>query len=65
METGLAVAAFVGIAFVWILIKGMIRAGVNKGVNAASNAVKRVQEKNNPPQAESLAERFEEQERMQ
>jgi hypothetical protein len=58
METGLVIVALAGISFVWALIKWALKAGVNKGVNAASNAVKRAQEKNNPPQAESLADRY-------
>lgn len=36
----------------------MIYAGVYKGVNAAENAVKRAQEKKNPPRAESLSDRY-------
>ena len=58
METAIAVLAFIAFAAVWVLIRGLISAGVDKGANAVSNAVKRAQEKNDPPKAESLADRY-------
>ena len=58
METALGIALLAGLTFVLLLIKWAISATLHKGVDAASNAYKRAQERNNPPPAESLAERY-------
>lgn len=58
METTIFIVAALAISIVWVIIKRMIYAGVYKGVNAAENAVKRAQEKKNPPRAESLSDRY-------
>ena len=58
METALAIALLAGLTFVLLLIKWVIRSTLHKGFDAAENAYKRAQEKKNPPQAESLADRY-------
>ena len=54
----LGIVLIVAVALVLLVIRRLISAGVNKGVNAASNAIKRAQEEKNPPKPQNLAERY-------
>lgn len=52
------IALIVAVAAVLLIIRRLISAGVYKGVNAASNAIKKAQEEKNPPKPQNLADRF-------
>lgn len=65
MEAAIFIVIALAISLAWIIIKRMIYAGVSKGVNAAENAVKRAQDKKNPPHSESLADRYSQNEKKE
>ena len=58
METAMAAAAIIGITIILLAIRWVIRAGVNRGVNAAANAIRRKQEEYDPHLPENLAQRY-------
>ena len=58
MEAVYGVILLIAAGIALVLIRRAIGAGIHKGVDVAANAIKREQEKKNPPVAESLADRY-------
>ena len=58
MDTIVVILVIVGITLALFFISWVLRSALNKGVDAASNAIKKSQEENNPPKTESLADRY-------
>ena len=53
---GIIIIVILGIA--WAIFCRAIGTGVDNGVNAVTNAMKREHEKKNPPKPENLADRY-------
>ena len=57
-ENMILIGAIVLIVVVWLVVRAVVKTAVDKGSDAIHNARVRAKEEKNPPQAESLADRY-------
>lgn len=58
MNNATSILLIIGVVVIVFVIRFAIRALVNKGADAVTNAIRRKQNQNNPARTENLADRY-------